>query len=202
MVGVAGQSFLLVERQINLNCAACCALVEGHQIFNRFAFIHQKRGDHDGTCVDHWVMRSVFFVKNWLIERDSAGLFADVLVYFIFFALGNVQAVQVRIGDYFADGLDREKPSVVAELDELAICRAEGGGKVLVVRLRQRRDVGCFLTRFILRVCLNLVERFLVMLAKRLPLRNDQLALQYSFDEVAFGENGALPFVESNLSII
>lgn len=125
-----------------------------------------------------------------------------MLMDFIFFALGNVQAVQVRIGNYFANGLDREKPFVVAELDELAICRAEGGGKVLVVRLRQRRDISCFLTHFILWVCFNLVESFLIHLDKSFPIRDNQLALKYSLDKVAFGENGALPFVDSNLSII
>ena len=43
-----------------------------------------QRGGHDGTGVDHRVMREVTFVQHTGIEISTRGLTANMLVYFIF----------------------------------------------------------------------------------------------------------------------
>ena len=122
MISAAGKGFFLVKRKIDV-CTASIAslLVEVLEVLNSLTLINKQSADHDGSSINHGVVRSVLGIKHWGVEYHTARLLSDPLVYLFAVALMYVYVVQIGVCDNLADRLHRELAIVITELTELAI---------------------------------------------------------------------------------
>lgn len=122
VISATGKGFLLVKRKIDVRAASiACLLVEVLEVLNSLPLVNKQSADHDGSSINHWVVRSVLRIKYWSVEHYPARLLSNPLVYLFAVALMNVDVVQICICDNLADRLHRELAVVITELTELAI---------------------------------------------------------------------------------
>ena len=122
VISAAGKGFFLVKRKIDV-CTASIAslLVEVLEVLNSLPLIDKKSADHNGSSVNHGVVRSVLGIKHWSIEHHTAWLLSDPLMHLFAIALVHIDVVQIGICDNLADRLHRELAMMITELSELAI---------------------------------------------------------------------------------
>ena len=122
MVRATSKSFLFVQGKIDIRTAGvACLLVEVLEVLNSLPLIDKKSADHNGSSVNHGVVRSVLGIKHWSIEHHTAWLLSDPFMHLFAIALVHIDVVQIGICDNLADRLHRELAMMITELSELAI---------------------------------------------------------------------------------
>lgn len=122
MVSASSECLFLVKWEINVSTASiACSHVEVLEIFNGLSFIDKQSADHDGTSIDHGVVRSTLAIEDWCIKYHTTGLFSNPSVHFLALALLYIQIVKICICNDLAHRLHRELALMISKLTELSI---------------------------------------------------------------------------------
>lgn len=98
----------------------------------------QESTDHDGSRVDHGVVRPPTLIEDRCIKYVPARLLSNPLMYFLTAYL----ITNEGIGEYFWNRLHRKFNVNITNLRLLVICRAEARREPFWVSFRQMWDIG------------------------------------------------------------